>query len=74
MLQTRVIRHSCSPFTSSIVLVKKDVSWRLCVDYQQSNQNTIKDKFAIPLIEELLDELHGPSTFRNWTFERDTTK
>lgn len=41
-----------------MVLVKKnDGSWRLCVYYWQLNQLTIKDKFHIPLIEELLNEL-----------------
>lgn len=32
---------------------KKDGSWRLCVDYKQLNQLTVKDKFFIPVIEEL---------------------
>ncbi|GJX49659.1 reverse transcriptase [Tanacetum coccineum] len=55
-----VIRNSQSPFSSPIVMVKgKDGSWRMCVDYKQLNKYTIKVKFTIPLIEELIDELNG---------------
>jgi hypothetical protein len=60
LLDTNVIRKSQSPWASNIVLVrKKDNSLRLCVDYRQLNARTIKDAYALPRIEELLDNLGG---------------
>jgi hypothetical protein len=59
-----MIRPSTSPYSCPVILVKKkDGSWRLCVDYIKLNAHTVKIKYPIPMIEDLLDELFGAKNF-----------
>jgi len=56
LLEMGFIRPSLSPWRAPVLFVKKkDGSMRLCIDYRGLNNMTIKDKYPLPRVDELLD-------------------
>ena len=66
LLDLGLIRPSSSPFASSVVMVKnKDGTLRMCIDFRTLKKNTIKNRYPILEIYEIIDELHGANLFSN---------
>jgi hypothetical protein len=64
MLHQGLIQPSKSEFSSPVIMVKKkDNTWCFYVDYRHLNSLTVKAMCPVPIIDELLDELHGASWF-----------
>ena len=64
LLEKGFIRPSVSPWGAPVLFVKKkDGTLRLCIDYRQLNKLTVKNKYSLPRIDDLFDQLKGASIF-----------
>jgi hypothetical protein len=64
LLEKGYIRPSTSPWAAPVLFVeKKDGTKRMCIDYRALNEVTIKNKYPLPRIEDLFDQLRGASVF-----------
>lgn len=61
---TGVVKPGNSPYSSAVTLAKKkDNSDRVCIDYRALNSKIVKDRYPLPLIEDVLDALQGANVF-----------
>ncbi|KAI3772311.1 hypothetical protein L6452_03493 [Arctium lappa] len=64
LLDKGFIRPSTSPWGAPVLFVqKKDGSMRMCIDYRELNKLTVKNKYPLPRIDDLFDQLQGESYF-----------
>ncbi|TYK31665.1 ty3-gypsy retrotransposon protein [Cucumis melo var. makuwa] len=64
LLNEGFIRPSVSPWGAPVLFVKKkDGSIRLCIDYREFNKVTVKNKYPLPRIDDLFDQLQGATVF-----------
>ncbi|KAK8923841.1 hypothetical protein KSP39_PZI019286 [Platanthera zijinensis] len=64
LLRCGFIRPSSSPWGAPVLFVKKkDGSMRLCIDYRELNKVTVKNRYPLPRIDDLFDQLRGSSVF-----------
>ena len=64
LLEKVFIHPSVSPWGAPVLFVKKkDGTLRLCVDYRQLNKMTVKNKYLLPRIDDLFDQLKGACVF-----------
>ena len=64
LLDKGFIRPSTSPWGAPVLFVKKkDGSLQLCIDYRQLNKVTTKNKYPLPRIDDLFDQLQGTRCF-----------
>ena len=66
LLEKKYIKLSVSPWGAPILFVKKkDGTLRLCIDYRQLNKVMVKNKYPLPSIDDLFDQMRGAKVFSN---------
>ena len=64
LLEIDVIEPSTSPLSAQVVLaIKKDGSYRYCVDFRRLNSVTVKEHYPVPRVEDMIDTLAGAKFF-----------
>ncbi|KAJ0489851.1 putative nucleotidyltransferase, Ribonuclease H [Helianthus annuus] len=64
LLEKGFIRPSSSPWGAPVLFVKKkDGTFRMCIDYRELNKVTVKNRYPLPRIDDLFDQLQGSSYY-----------
>ena len=73
LLEKGHIQPSVSPFGAPVLFIKKkDGALRMCIDYQLLNQLTVKNRYALPWVDDLLDQLQGATVWPTVPQENQT--
>lgn len=68
-LQDGIKRQTTSEYASTVVVVKrKDGTPRLCMNFKRLNENTMRDRYRLPIVEDQIDRLNGYNVFSRWLF------
>ena len=68
LLENKYIRPSVSPWGAPVLFVKnKYGTLNLCIDYKQMNKVTVKNKYPLPQIDDLFDQMKGVKVFSKLT-------
>lgn len=63
-LENEIVKPSCSEFASPVVLAKKkNGSYRLCIDFRRINKKICRDRYPLPIIEDILEKLYDADVF-----------
>ncbi|GJU11780.1 putative reverse transcriptase domain-containing protein [Tanacetum coccineum] len=69
------IRPSSSPWGAPVLFVKKkDGSFRMCIDYRELNKLTVKNRYPLPRIDDLFDQLQGSSVYSKIDLRSDSLR
>ena len=75
LLEKGLIQPSSSPYSAPILFVKKkDGTLRMVIDYRALNKVTVKNRYPLPRIDDLFDQLHGAQVFPAWISCLATTR